>query len=424
MLGGVVTTKSNTFDILKSQDDLIIAGYASIEMVDKQNDLITLKALEEAVEKFMDKNEYRNVMTNHSNVQVGEVVNKYRDSKGQVYKTQVDDVGFFVVIKLRDDIEKAKEVSRDIRQGTLRSFSIGGQALEKRTVRNQEMGEYNEISKLELHEVTICEKGINPEAKFDILKQDKNKVKKMNELEKALGELNELVKNMNLSKEEEDDEKGMHGDHEKGMHEEKMGYGGDKEMADDEDDDVEDMSYKGDKDKDDDLESTKKEDDEEEEKKALDLNHYSQAGEVIFENGRTKESEQADAYPDSIRRSMQPPTLDLSAANLEKAYEAFRAEKLEAMAYENLSKTFGNRFESELKAQDEAIAKANYDAKAEVAELREQFASLKKSLVEEKQQVIAKQEQVVSNLNIPSTDDIVKMSWDELHQVIDNLENR
>ena len=434
MLGGVVTTKSNTFDILKSQDDLIIAGYASIEMVDKQNDLITLEALEEAVQKFMAQNEYRNVMTNHSNVQVGEVVNKYRDSKGQVYKTQVDDVGFFVVIKLRDDIEKAKEVSRDIRQGTLRSFSIGGQALEKRTVRNQEMGEYNEISKLELHEVTICEKGINPEAKFDILKQDKNKVKKMNELEKALGELNELVKNMNLSKEEDEKEKGMHGDHEKemheekGMHEEKMGYGGDKEMADDEDDDVEDMSYKGDKDKDDDLESTKKEDDsekeDENEKKALDLNHYSQAGEVIFENGRTKESEQADAYPDSIRRSMQPPTLDLSAANLEKAYEAFRAEKLEAMAYENLSKTFSDRFDSELKAQDEAIAKANYDAKAEVAELREQFASLKKSLTEEKQQVIAKQEQIVSNLNIPSTDDIVKMSWDELHQVIDNLENR
>ena len=419
MLGGVVTTKSNTFDILKAQDDLIIAGYASIEMVDKQNDLITLKALEEAVQKFMDKNEYRNVMTNHSNVQVGEVVNKYRDSKGQVYKTQVDDVGFFVVIKLRDDIEKAKEVSRDIRQGTLRSFSIGGQALEKRTVRNQEMGEYNEISKLELHEVTICEKGINPEAKFDILKQDKNKVKKMNELEKALGELNELVKNMNLSKEEEE-EKGhgrddMEMGHEEGHEEEKMGYGHD-EKADEED--VEDMSYKGDKDKDDDLESTKKEDEDEDEKKALELNTYSEAGEVVFENGRTKD------HPQESEFKMQPPTLDLSAANLEKAYEAFRAEKLEAMAYENLSKTFGDRFNSEIKANDEAIAKANYNAKAEVAELRAQFASLKKSLTEEKQQVIAKQEQVVSNLNIPSTDDIVKMSWDELHQVIDNLENR
>ena len=420
MLGGVVATKSNSFDILKAQDDLIIAGYASIEMVDKQNDLITLKALEEAVEKFMGKNEYRNVMTNHSNVQVGEVVNKYRDSKGQVYKTQVDDVGFFVVIKLRDDIEKAKEVSRNIRQGTLRSFSIGGQALEKRTVRNQEMGEYNEISKLELHEVTICEKGINPEAKFDILKQEKNKVKKMNELEKALGELNELVKNINLSKEEEEDEtnKGY------GKTDMEMGHGKDDEleMADDpsEDEEVESMAYKGKKEKDEDPEATKQEDDEEEgnTEKALELNTYSEAGEVVFNGTSTKK------HPQDAEFKMSPPTLDLSAANLEKAYEAFRAEKLEAMAYENLSKTFGDRFNSEIKANDEAIAKANYNAQAEVAELKAQFASLKKSLTAEKQQVIAKQEQVVSNLNIPSTDDIVKMSWDELHAVIDNLENR
>ena len=422
MLGGVVATQSNTFDILKAQDDLIIAGYASIEMVDKQNDLITLKALEEAVQKFMDKNEYRNVMTNHSNVQVGEVVNKYRDSKGQVYKTQVDDVGFFVVIKLRDDIEKAKEVSRNIRQGTLRSFSIGGQALEKRTVRNQEMGEYNEISKLELHEVTICEKGINPEAKFDILKQEKNKVKKMNELEKALGELNELVKNMNLSKEEDEDEtnKGY------GKTDMEMGHGKEHdeelEMADDpsEDEDVEDMAYKGKKEKDEDPEATKKEDDEEEgnTEKALELNTYSEAGEVVFNGTSTKK------HPQDAEFKMSPPTLDLSAANLEKAYEAFRAEKLEAMTYDNLNKTFNDRFNSEIKANDAAIAKANSNAQAEVADLKAQFASLKKSLTEEKQQVIAKQEQVVNNLNIPSTDDIVKMSWDELHSVIDNLENR
>ena len=43
----------------------------------------------------------------------------------------VDDVGFYVVIKMRDDIEKAKEISRGIRKGTLRSFSIGGQAISR-----------------------------------------------------------------------------------------------------------------------------------------------------------------------------------------------------------------------------------------------------------------------------------------------------
>ena len=116
------------FTILKS-DELVIGGYASIEMVDKQNDLITLNALDEAVKKYMGEQKYRNVMSNHSNVQVGEVVEKYRDKNGIIHKTGVDDVGFYVVIKMRDDIEKAKEISRGIRKGTLRSFSIGGQAI-------------------------------------------------------------------------------------------------------------------------------------------------------------------------------------------------------------------------------------------------------------------------------------------------------
>ena len=62
-----------TFDILKS-DDLVIGGYASIEIVDKQNDLITLDALNEAVKKYMEVKKYRNVMSNHSNVQVGDVI--------------------------------------------------------------------------------------------------------------------------------------------------------------------------------------------------------------------------------------------------------------------------------------------------------------------------------------------------------------
>ena len=113
-----------TFDILKS-DELVIGGYASIEVVDKQNDLITLDALEDAVVKYMQIKKYRNVMSNHSNVQVGEVIEQYRDKNGTLHKTAVDDVGFYVVIKLRDDIEKAKEISRGIRKGTLRSFSIG-----------------------------------------------------------------------------------------------------------------------------------------------------------------------------------------------------------------------------------------------------------------------------------------------------------
>ena len=143
MLVKAINTKD--FQIIKS-DELVIGGYASIEIVDKQNDLITLDALKEAVKKYMSEPRFRNVMTNHSNVQVGEVLKNYRDSQGKLWKSAVDDVGFFVVIKLREDIEKAKEVQRGIKKGTLRSFSIGGQALEKKKRTHQELGEYNEIN--------------------------------------------------------------------------------------------------------------------------------------------------------------------------------------------------------------------------------------------------------------------------------------
>ena len=195
MSSAVLATRNDGFSIIKSRsDDLMIGGYASIEIVDKQNDLITLKALDEAVTKFMGDSKFRNDMTNHSNVQVGEVVDSYRDKTGRLWKSEVDDVGFFVVIKLRDDIEKAKEVGRNIRKGSLRSFSIGGQALQKVKKSHNNLGDYNEISKLELHEITICEKGINPEARFDILKQDKTGETTMSEkLEKALAELDTLL---------------------------------------------------------------------------------------------------------------------------------------------------------------------------------------------------------------------------------------
>ena len=98
MVSSVMSKSRHDFRILKAQDDLMIGGYASIEIVDKQNDLITLKALNEAVKKYMENPKFRNVMTNHSNVQVGEVVESYRDKTGRLWKTEVDDVGFFVVI--------------------------------------------------------------------------------------------------------------------------------------------------------------------------------------------------------------------------------------------------------------------------------------------------------------------------------------
>jgi len=395
MSSAVMANNTYDFNILKSQDDLMIGGYASIEIVDKQNDLITLKALNEAVNKYMENPKFRNVMTNHSNVQVGEVVKTYRDKSGKLWKTEVDDVGFFVVIKLRDDIEKAKEINRGIRKGSLRSFSIGGQALQKVKKSHPELGEFNEISKLELHEVTICEKGINPEARFDILKQDKTKKgENMSKIEKALAELDALMEEVNTLRKEDEEEKGMP------MEEEKMGG----EYMDEEESMMSEEEKGGYSD---------------EENKAyvstLDgagVEIGEPADRVVIVNGKPKAS---DLPVVKAFENDELNTLDLSVGNIEKAYEAFRQEQLEKLAYDNLQKSFESRFESEVGSRESLIAKANYDAQNEIASLKEEFTALRKSLTAEKDSIIKAQEE--AQVKLPSMDELADMDWSDIHKM-------
>ena len=427
VLKAVNPIRNDSFSILKS-DDLIIGGYASIEMVDKQNDLITLDALGEAVNKYMKITKFRNVMTNHSNVQVGEVIPQYRDTNGKLWKTSVDDVGFFVVIKLREDIEKAKEVGREIRDGTLRSFSIGGQALEKKKKVHKEYGDYNEISKLELHEVTICEKGINPEAKFDILKMDKTD--NATEIEKALEELNKTLEKINETTLPDGEEsKGDISDgkaeitekHIKKVLRNVNSSDGGTEMSD-----LNKEEYM-------DTEEVEAQDAEMEEKEMENMDMEAKSkpdlptGQVEAGTAGGYVDDTHDQMSDdgtTIKQFEDQSTLDLSAENLEKAYSEFKAEQLEKAAYESVKNNFQTRFDSEMVAKTEEIAKSNYDAQAEVSELKEQFSSLLKSLTEEKQTVIRKQEEVVAELNIPSSDEIAKMDWSDINALVERLEGQ
>ena len=397
-----MATRNNDFRILKS-DELMIGGYASIEVVDKQNDLITLDALQTAVKKFMDDKKFRNVMTNHSNVQVGEVIDSYRDKSGRLWKSEVDDVGFFVVIKLRDDIEKAKEVGRGIRKGTLRSFSIGGQALQKVKKSHGELGEYNEISKLELHEVTICEKGINPEAKFDILKRDEGDEKMSNKLEKALDELDILLKEVE---------------------------------ALDSEGDLEEMEYTASTDSEEEGNELEEMDEESDEggKEAVDYDGAmdadkaylrtldgagNQIGEpadrIVINNGKPTSTDMpvVKAFGNG-----EFDTLNLSNSNIEKAYDAFRQEQLEELAYSNLRKSFETRFESEVSNRENVLAKSQYDAQAEIASMKAEFSDLRKSLTAEKDSIIKAQEE--STITVPSIEDIASMEWSDIHKMVNN----
>ncbi len=448
-------------------NDLVVAGYASVEMVDKQGDLITRSALKDAFGKFMKADGFRNVQLAHSNIQVGTVIPSYTDSSGRMWKSEVDDTGMFVVIKLRGDIEKAREVASEIRKGNLRSFSIGGQAFERVNKSDQTRGDYREIRRMELHEVTICEKGINPEAQFRILKEDTgdNMTNTMSELQSVLERLSKKLDEKDEDKKDkESKDKGLDDlldtkdiDEDGNEEESLMDAREDKKKpkppmmedketgmyADDDDDDDEDGDEKMSKGNDmitSDyllwLEQTVK-------SAGFDPNaardHFNKGygpGESAFDM-RGQGSLEGAGEDDSGKRP-QPNfgsapsgnknvikgdylnAANVSQSEIESAYEVFKAAATEQQFKSDLNNHFTDRFLKEQKAEADAIAKSRFDARQPMVELQKAVLALNERIdnVSSASSMIAKSAATAS-VTIPETADLANMSWDDVHRLAD-----
>jgi HK97 family phage prohead protease len=452
------SVSSNPLVLKGLGDDLIVAGYASVEMVDKQGDLITRSALKDAFGGFMKAEGFRNVQLAHSNIQVGTVIPSYTDSNGRMWKSEVDDTGMFVVIKLRGDIEKAREVASEIRKGNLRSFSIGGQAFERVNKSDQTRGDYREIRRMELHEVTICEKGINPEAQFRILKEDignDDMTNPMNELQSVLERLSKKLDDKDKEEDKKlDDKKEDKESKDKGIEDmlgdkpkkEKKGNPfGDDDEDDEDDEPMEDMAYGEDDDmnKADDmittdyltwLESTVK-------SAGFDpsaaRDHFNKGygpGESGYDH-RGQGSLEGAGEDDSGKR----PKMDMGAApsgnknvikgdylnasnvsssEVEAAYEVFKAAAQEQKFKADLNNQFTNRFLKEEKREADAVAKANFDSRGPMVELQKAVIALNERIdnVSTVSSTIAKSADRAT-VTIPETAELADMSWDDVHRL-------
>ncbi|MHC1583722.1 MAG: HK97 family phage prohead protease [Methanosarcinales archaeon] len=164
-------TSTESFSILKAKDDgeFVIGGYASVPIEDRQHEIITKAALEKDFERFMSSALYRNVNLLHSNVQVGHVIDSYEDGDGNVWRTQIDDKGLFVLASIRNDIQKAQEVRDLIRKGVIKAYSIGGQPLDW-TYTLKAGRPVRLITGIEIHEISLASEPVNPETYFEVLK--------------------------------------------------------------------------------------------------------------------------------------------------------------------------------------------------------------------------------------------------------------
>jgi len=152
-------------------DPMVVGGPASVSLIDREGHLITTDALKKAFDKFMGNFRTRNAMVLHSDVQIGWALPAYITRGGQIFKSGVDDKGLFFICELRDDTKISEKVRKEIDEGRLRSYSIAGSALK---VQNMQKGmvPYMQVDEMELAEVTVCEKGVNQNATFELLKAE------------------------------------------------------------------------------------------------------------------------------------------------------------------------------------------------------------------------------------------------------------
>lgn len=150
-----------SFDITKIDSERrIIEGYASVEEIDRDNEIIGLEALKNALGEYM-KNPIIRYMHNKDFGPIGKAIDAYVDNKG-----------LFIRAKISDKTEKAKEAWGLIEDGILKAFSIGGKVKDFMEVKMPVNGvekEVRKITEMDLMEVSVVDIPANKGSFFTVV---------------------------------------------------------------------------------------------------------------------------------------------------------------------------------------------------------------------------------------------------------------
>lgn len=161
-------------------DDFVIWGPASVEVVDKEGDKIQSKALEKALPQLLKR---ARLSLEHSDQLVGRILERFetddpvtveicdRTFDRSEFPTDVLELdkmepALYVAGEIFNDSRQARDTRKRIESGELNSYSISGEALVTQKKVTSEGESYDDIVDLDLSAVTICEEGMNQKAEF------------------------------------------------------------------------------------------------------------------------------------------------------------------------------------------------------------------------------------------------------------------
>jgi len=155
--------KGNIEIIEKQDNKRIIAGYANVAVVDKQEQFIPIETLKKGIDSLLKDPHYSNLMLVHKNIQVGKIIDRYG-----LIKTRVDDKGLFIVCEIRKDTEVANEVWDSILDGEYGAFSIGCEVVTSHKECDSDKC-ITILDKINIFEVSICSSPVNQESGFVVI---------------------------------------------------------------------------------------------------------------------------------------------------------------------------------------------------------------------------------------------------------------
>jgi len=179
------------FKSAKTQDEKktgrIIEGIASVEEIDRDDEVIMMSAIKNSVVDFM-----KNPVIRYG----------HTTPVGKALDARVEDNKFYIKAYITDQTIVGKEVCALIDEGIIKSYSVAGKILDKNTKFDKELNkDITYINKMELYEVSVCDLPANRNSFFNTVAKSLNTDKEDKPLKDTLGSMRNTrdeVKNKKL----------------------------------------------------------------------------------------------------------------------------------------------------------------------------------------------------------------------------------
>ena len=154
---------NNSIKKMDTGRTLVVAGWGNYYIVDREGHRLGLEGMRRALTNFLGKKEFANMNIFHSGIQVGQILRRFVDEQGKEWRTEVRPEGLFVVAAFRTDLEVSRKAMAEVLRGSMRGFSIAGNAKSKE-MRCEHGKCWTEVNDLEIYEVTLCVAPMNPKS--------------------------------------------------------------------------------------------------------------------------------------------------------------------------------------------------------------------------------------------------------------------